>query len=82
MAHILPDGHPVGWQCPVCRTVWAPSEPACATCAPGPQITAAYVAAGHLGTPCPRPREGGLCGCDEADFEDAPRDCYQGRCSC
>ena len=41
-----------------------------------------FIANSHLGTPCPKPREGGLCGCDEADFEDAPRDCYQGRCSC
>lgn len=40
-----------------------------------------YIAKGHLGTPCPKPREGGLCGCDEDDLA-TPRDCYQGRCSC
>ena len=39
---------------------------------------AKFIATGHMGTPCPKPREGGLCGCDEDDFE--PRDCYRGRC--
>ena len=31
--------------------------------------------------PCPPPREGGLCGCDEDDLA-GPRDCYRGRCDC
>ena len=44
--------------------------------------TANYIAKGHLGTPCPKPRDGGLCGCDEDDLADAPRDCYRGRCDC
>jgi hypothetical protein len=63
-----------------------PAEPV--TSAPAGTIPAAeywptvdFIAKGHLGTPCPKPREGGLCGCDEDD-PDAPRDCYQGRCSC
>lgn len=43
------------------------------------------IAKGHLGTPCPRPREGGMCGCGEDDSEpadDGPQDCYRTRCSC
>jgi Protein of unknown function (DUF2283) len=31
-------------------------------------------------TPCPAPREGGMCGCDEPD--DEPGDCTQARCDC
>lgn len=37
-----------------------------------------FIAKGHLGTPCPRPRDGGLCGCDEDD--DAPQDCLKMHC--
>jgi uncharacterized protein YuzE len=48
----------------------------------GHQGTVDFIAGGHLGTPCPKPRDGGLCGCDEADLDDAPRDCYRGRCDC
>ena len=33
-----------------------------------------FIAKGHLGTPCPKPREGGLCGCDE-DEPEAPKVC-------
>lgn len=85
MAHILCDEQPVGWQCPSCRRCYAPSVEMCGTCQPGPAAgTSAdaveFIASGHLATPCPKPREGGLCGCDEDDFE--PRDCYHGRCGC
>lgn len=43
---------------------------------PGPGTTT-----NHLGTPCPKPRDGGMCGCDEDDLA-GPRDCYRGRCDC
>jgi uncharacterized protein YuzE len=46
------------------------------------QGTVDLIAKGHLGTPCPKPRDGGLCGCDDADLDDVPRDCYRGRCDC
>ena len=35
-----------------------------------------FIAKGHLGTPCPKPREGGMCGCDE-DEPEGPQDCYR-----
>lgn len=44
------------------------------------QGTADFIAKGHLGTPCPRPRDGGMCGCDEGD--DGPQDCKRARCDC
>ena len=37
-----------------------------------------FIAKGHLGTPCPRPEDGGMCGCDEDD--DAPQDCRKMHC--
>jgi hypothetical protein len=37
-----------------------------------------FIAKGHLGTPCPRPRDGGMCGCDEGD--DEPQDCLKLHC--
>jgi hypothetical protein len=78
-----------GWQCPVCRRVYSPSMVMCSYCPAQPvtstganhQPTVDFIAKGHLGTPCPKPRDGGMCGCDEDDLA-GPRDCYQGRCSC
>ena len=37
-----------------------------------------FIAKGHLGTPCPRPRDGGMCGCDEDD-DTRRRDCLKMR---
>ena len=78
---------PQGWQCPSCQRCYSPSIALCTYCPPGPVTSTSadavdFIATGHLGTPCPKPRDGGMCGCDDADFEDAPRDCYRGRCDC
>ena len=40
-----------------------------------------FIAKGHLGTPCPKPRDGGLCGCDEDD-EPPPKVCLGRECDC
>lgn len=34
---------------------------------------------GHVGGPCPKPRAGGLCGCNEDD-DDEPQDCLKMHC--
>lgn len=47
----------------------------------GQQDTVDFIAKGHLGTPCPRPREGGMCGCDEPGDE-APKVCLSSECDC
>ena len=103
-----------GWQCPVCRRVWAPSVAMCNYCPAQPvastgthvfpgcscgtaipctwhpdatiittnhQGTVDFIAKGHLGTPCPRPKDGGMCGCDEDDDE-PPKVCLSRECDC
>lgn len=47
----------------------------------GQQGTVDFIAKGHLGTPCPKPRDGGMCGCDEADDE-PPKVCLSSECDC
>ena len=39
-----------------------------------------FIARGHLGTPCPRPKDGGMCGCDEDD--DTLKVCLGRECDC
>ena len=76
----------VGWSCPVCQRVYSPSMVMCSYCPVEPVTSAStsadavdFIAKGHLGTPCPKPRDGGLCGCDEAD-DDGPQDCLKMHC--
>ena len=35
----------------------------------------------RIGTPCPKPREGGMCGCDEPDYA-PPAPCLSSECDC
>jgi len=81
MAHILPDGLQQGWQCPVCKHVYAPSVAMCTRCPAQPAAGTPIRINYGYGNPCPRPKEGGLCGCDE-DEPEGPQDCYGTRCSC
>ena len=74
-----------GSQCPVCRRVYSPCMVMCSYCPAEPVTSTSadvvdFIAKGHLGTPCPKPRDGGLCGCDEDD--DAPKVCLSSECDC
>lgn len=61
----------------LCPTPLLPGHGAGCTCT-GYQDAVDFIAKGHLGTPCPRPRDGGMCGCDEGD--DEPQDCLKMHC--
>jgi hypothetical protein len=64
----------------LCPTPSLPGHGTGCTCI-GYQGVVDLLAKGHLGTPCPKPQDGGMCGCDEGEPE-GPQDCYRTRCSC
>ena len=56
----------MGWSCPGCGHCYAPVVSTCMYCpaqATAPQESA--IAPAPVLHPCPKPLEGGLCGCDE-----------------
>lgn len=52
-----------GWQCPSCWRCYGPSVSQCMHC-PATTVTANVTTTVTM-HPCPSPREGGLCGCEE-----------------
>lgn len=59
------DLQATGWTCPGCGRGYSPSVAACWVCPQ--QVTATTVTTTVTMHPCPRPLEGGMCGCEEAD---------------
>ena len=51
-----------GWTCPGCGRGYNPAVTACWTCPQQPAVTTTVTVAMH---PCPKPLEGGMCGCEE-----------------
>jgi hypothetical protein len=80
----------MGWVCPSCRRAYAPHMVMCSYCPAEPvtststnqQPAVDFIAKGHLGTPCPKPRDGGLCGCDEDEETGPPKVCLSSECDC
>lgn len=83
--HAQQTFHLGGWICAGCGRGYSPAVPQCGWCGPAqagsetswPASPAALPAGTHA---CPRPADGGMCGCDEDD--DSPKVCLSRECDC